>query len=94
MRNYELGLVFVPTLDEKDIDSEISKLTSLIEKENCKVSDVDKWGVKKLAYPLKNNESGFYCFIYFSGDGEVLPELERINKINDNILRHLIVKKD
>ncbi|MFO7929659.1 MAG: 30S ribosomal protein S6 [Candidatus Humimicrobiaceae bacterium] len=94
MRNYELALVFDPTLEETDIDAEISKLTSLMEKENCKVGDIDKWGVKKLAYPINNNESGYYSFIYFSGDGKLLPELERISEINDKVLRHLIVKKE
>lgn len=92
MKNYELMVVFVATLEEDEIDKEISKLTSLLEKEKYKVSKIDKWGKRKLAYPIQKQESGFYCVIYFNGGSEIIPEIDRLNKINDKVLRHLVVK--
>ena len=94
MKNYELVVIFDPSLEEEAIDKELSKITSIIEKEKCKISDIDKWGVKKLAYPIKKQESGYYIIVYFSGKSAVISELDRVNKINDNILRHLIVKSE
>lgn len=94
MRNYELVIVFDPSLEEEEIDKELSKNTSLIEKEKCAVSKVDRWGNRKLAYPIKGQENGYYIIVYFEGNSSVVSELDRVNKINDKILRHMIVKSD
>ena len=91
MNNYELIVVFVSSLEEDEIDKEISKLTSLLEKEKYQVSKIDKWGIRKLAYPIQKQENGFYCVIYFTGGTKIIPEINRINKINDRVLRHLVV---
>ena len=53
MKEYELAVIFVATLEEEKIDQEIAKLTTLLEKEKCEIARIDKWGVKKLAYPIK-----------------------------------------
>ncbi len=94
MRNYELVVIFDPSLEEEAVGKELSKITSLIEKEKCEVSNIDKWGVRKLAYPIKKQESGYYIIVYFKGKSSIISELDRVNKINDKILRHLIVKSD
>ncbi len=94
MRNYELVVIFEPSLEEEAIDTELSKITSIIEKEKGKISDIDKWGIRKLAYPIKKQESGCYIIIYFNGKNAAISELDRVNKINDKILRHLIVKSE
>jgi len=91
LKEYELAVVFDATLEEEKIDQEIAKLTTLLEKEKCEIARVDKWGVKQLAYPIKKQENGFYAFIYFNGTSAVIPELDRINKINDLVLRHMVV---
>lgn len=94
MKTYELVVVFDPSLEEEAVDKELSKITSLLEKEKCEVSNVDKWGIRKLAYPIKKQESGYYIIVYFNGKSGVISELDRINKINDKILRHLVVKSE
>ena len=94
MKEYELAVIFVATLEEEKIDQEIAKLTTLLEKEKCEIARIDKWGVKKLAYPIKKQESGFYAIIYFNGTSVIIPELDRINKINDLVLRHMVVKSE
>ena len=94
MRNYELVVIFDPSLEEEAVDKELSKITSLLEKGKCKVSNIDKWGVRKLAYAIKQKENGYYVIVYFNGKSSVIPELDRINKINDKILRHMVVKSD
>ena len=94
MKNYELMLVFNPSLPEGTVNEELSKITSVIEKSKGKVAGTDIWGVKKLAYPIKHQENGFYVLVTFSSQTHLLGELDRINKINDKVLRHLIVKTD
>jgi len=94
LKTYELVVIFDPSLEEEAVDKELSKITSLLEKEKCEVSNVDKWGIRKLAYPIKKQESGYYIIVYFNGKSGVISELDRINKINDKILRHMVVKSE
>ena len=94
MKEYELAVIFDASLEEDRIDSEIEKQTTLLEKEKCEITKVDKWGVKRLAYPIKKKDNGFYTIIYFKGTSDVIPELERINRINDSVLRHMVVKTE
>ncbi len=92
MKSYELALILDPSLEEEDIDKELSKITSLVEKEKGEITSTDRWGTRKLAYPIKNQESGFYVIVYFEGNSSIILEIDRINKINDKILRHMIVR--
>lgn len=94
MKSYELMLIFDPSLEENVITEELSKITSIIEKEKGEILNKDIWGIKKLAYPIKRQDNGFYAVLYFNSDAGVLSELDRLNKINDKILRHLIVKSN
>ena len=94
MKEYELAVIFDASLEEEKVDQEISKLTTLLEKDKCEIAKIDKWGIKKLAYPIKKQENGFYAIVYFNGDSTVIPELDRVNKINDLVLRHMVVKSE
>ena len=94
MKEYELAVIFDATLEEEKIDQEIAKLTTLLESEKCEITKIDKWGVKKLAYPIKKQENGFYAIIYFNGTSTIIPEVDRVNKINDLVLRHMVVKSE
>jgi small subunit ribosomal protein S6 len=92
VKSYELMLIFDPSIEESKITEELSKITSIIEKNKGEILNKDIWGVKRLAYPIKHQENGFYALLHFNSDAKVLLELDRVNKINDKILRHLIVK--
>lgn len=94
MRNYEIMLIFDASLDEDAIEKELQKITSIIEKGNGSIIDSQKWGVRKLAYPIKHQENGYYHIINFSSSETVVNEIDRVNKINDKVLRHLIVKEE
>ena len=94
MRNYELMLIFDASLDEKAIEDECQKIFSIIEKGDGKITNSTNWGGRKLAYPIKHNENGYYFIINFEADDKIIREIDRVNKINDKILRHLIVKDE
>jgi len=94
LKEYELAVIFDASLEEEKIEQEIEKQTTLLEKENCEIVKIDKWGVKKLAYPIKKQENGFYVFIYFNGTSKVIPEINHVNRINDLVLRHMVVKSE
>lgn len=94
MRNYEIMLVFDASLEEDAIGRELKKVTSIIEKGKGTITDSQKWGVRKLAYPIKHQENGYYHLINFTSSETVVNEIDRVNKINDKLLRHLTVKEE
>jgi len=94
LRNYEIMLVFDASLEEDAIGKELKKVTSIIEKGKGTITDSQKWGVRKLAYPIKHQENGYYHLINFTSSETVVNEIDRVNKINDKLLRHLIVKEE
>jgi len=94
LRNYEIMLVFDASLEEDAIGRELKKVTSIIEKGKGTITDSQKWGVRKLAYPIKHQENGYYHLINFTSSETVVNEIDRVNKINDKLLRHLTVKEE
>ena len=83
-KNYELTVIFPLTLKEKE------KVREELKKEIEKETD---WGEKKLAYPIKKNERGHFYFYELKASPEKIKTLEGWLKLNENILRYLIVLK-
>ncbi len=94
MRKYELIYVVAPDIDEEGQAALQSKLTDIIDKDKGQVDEIKEWGKQRLAYEIDDHREGFYIEIHFSGDGDVVAELDRVIKITDGILRHIIVRRE
>lgn len=99
MRNYEIMFIIKPTLEEEEIKKVASNFQSILEKNGAKVSNVDAWGKRTLAYEIKKgNEtyrSGYYYIINIESDSDVaVKEFDRLALINANVIRHLVIRKE
>jgi small subunit ribosomal protein S6 len=92
MRRYETVYILRPTLGEEQINTVIDNTTKIIQSDNGLIIDSDKWGLKKLAYPIKKETLGYYVFCDFAGTPAAVAEFERKFRIDDSILRYLTVK--
>jgi len=92
--DYELMVIFDPTLDTEAVEQNLSRITELIAKSGGKVNEVDKWGRRKLAYEINRRLEGFYAVLYFHAPPAGLDELRRVLKISDPVLRHIIIRKE
>ena len=77
MNKYELLTIFSASLSDEQKEAVVAKYTKLMEDNGGKVTTVNKWGVKKLAYPIKKQISGFYYVIDFNATSDVQNELGR-----------------
>ena len=93
MNKYESVIIISPNLDEGEIEGIITEITDLINKDG-EVTKVDKKGKKTLAYEIKKNKEGYYIIFYFEAKADVIFELERNYRINENIIKFITVKKD
>lgn len=94
MRKYEIVYIIAPSIDEEGQKELQQKLLEIIAAENGQVDEIKEWGKRKLAYDIDEHREGFYTEIHFSGTGTVVNELDRVIKITDGILRHIIVRRE
>ncbi len=93
MNKYETIMIIAPTLNEKqqkEIENKYSKLIN----ENGKVEFVENMGKKRLAYEIRKNKEGIYMQINFESEASFIMELERQYRIDDNIMKFIVVKRE
>ncbi len=93
MKKYEVMFIAKP-VEETEVDPIVEKVTNLITKNDGTVEKVDRWGKRHLAYPVKKQNDGYYVLINFEANPTVIYEIDRVMKIQDEILKHMIVKND
>lgn len=91
MRLYEIVYIFDPALDEEGVNAQLDKHHKVLTDAGAEVAAVDHWGQRQLAYPVNGQSLGYYVVVHFDAEPEVLTEFERLLKLNDHILRYLLV---
>lgn len=94
MRKYETIFIAQPSLDEEAVKALIEKFKGVIENGGGTVDNVDFWGKRRLAYEISKVNEGYYTLFNFTADTELPKELDRVFKITDGIIRHIIVREE
>ena len=94
MRDYELLFVLDPSLDEEQKANLVETAKSVINNGGGEAGEADVWGEKKLAYNINKKSTGYYVVLPFKADAELPKELDRRLRINENVMRHIIVSQD
>lgn len=94
MRKYEMLYIVQPDLDEEQINGLQEKVAAIIGEQGGQVGEVKQWGKRHLAYEIADFSDGNYIELHFEGTPQVVAELDRIIKITEGILRHIIVRVD
>ena len=89
---YETIYIVRPELPDEAMKAISDKISGIIEKGSGIVLTLDDWGKRKLAYPIKKNNKGHYVYFNFVGPSDLVGELERNLRIDDQLLRFLTVK--
>ncbi|MBZ2175407.1 30S ribosomal protein S6 [Schnuerera sp. xch1] len=93
MRKYEAVFIFMASLEEEKRNQLFDRLKGIIEKDGT-ISNVDEWGNRKLAYEINDLTEGYYIIVNFESTPEVVDEVDRISKITDSIIRHMIIREE
>ncbi|MEN8256694.1 MAG: 30S ribosomal protein S6 [Thermodesulfobacteriota bacterium] len=94
MEKYETISIIRPNVSEDIIAAISDKTADIIKDAGGEILKVDQWGLKQLAYPIKKEPNGYYVYTVFSGNGAGIDEMERIFKIDDNVLKYMTIKLD
>ena len=91
MKSYELLFIVAPTIDDETRAGVMKRIETPITDAQGVVDNVDNWGKRKLAYEINGLSDGDYTLIDFHTDPQSIAELDRVLRINDAVVRHMIV---
>lgn len=91
MRKYEIMYILNASLEEAARQEVIETLHNIITSEGGVIEKIDEWGVREFAYRIEDMTKGYYMVVEFQAEKETVAELDRICRINQNVVRHLIV---
>ena len=91
-RQYETTIIVNASLDDSFIEGVIAKVQDVIIKNQGEVVAVQRWGRKRLAYPIGKKNNGFYVCLEFRGPGDIVTKLSRFYHLEENILRYLTIQ--
>ncbi len=95
MRRYEVVFVLAPTLTEEEADEAVETYSGVAKEMGAEVADVDKWGKRRLAFPVQKHTEGYYTVLTLvEPAGKAVTELERRFKVSDAVIRFLTVRVD
>lgn len=94
LRNYELVLVINPEITDEQFEATLDSVSRFIAGKGGAISETEKWGKRKLAYPIRHFSEGSYVLTKLQLKPASSKELEANLQISEGVLRHLLVRLD
>lgn len=94
MRKYEVMYIVNASLDDAARQEVIDQMHKVVTDNRGNVLNVDAWGLKEFAYRIEDMTKGYYMVITIEADNDCIAEFDRLMRINNNIVRYMIVKQE
>jgi small subunit ribosomal protein S6 len=91
---YETTYIVNASLEDSQIEAAVAHVAEVVERNGGTITATNRWGRKRLAYPIEKKNNGFYVNVEFNGPGQTIAQLERAYLLDENILRFLTVQLD
>lgn len=92
--HYETTFIVTQKLSESEQREVVEKFLNLIKTNEGEVTNVEQWGLRKLAYPINADYNGYYTYVEFTAFGELIQKLEREYGYDERVIRNLTVRLD
>ena len=92
MHCYEHTFITKQDLSDSQAKKLLNKYEEIIKTNSGKIMKIEEWGLRNLSHRIKNNKKGFYFHIKFNGFGKTIEELEKVENIDDTLIRYLTVR--
>src|SRR5579863_6758605 len=93
-RDYELAFILNPEVNEEQTQTILGRVSQVVANHGGQIVKVNQWGRRRLAYPIERHRDGLYVFIDMILTPETVIELERTLKVSEEVLRHMVKKRD
>ena len=93
-RDYELAYILNPEVNEEEVRAFQDRIEQIVATYGGQIVKVNQWGRRRLAYPIERHRDGLYTFIDMILTPETVTELERMLKVSEIVLRHMVKRRD
>jgi small subunit ribosomal protein S6 len=94
LRDYEMVYILTPALEDEQVPSAIEGVSATVQNLKGEVGEVKPWGRRRFAYPIARLREGNYVEMHFKLDPASVSELERSIRLNEAVIRYLLIAKD
>jgi small subunit ribosomal protein S6 len=93
-RTYESVVIINAALEDEQIETTSARILETITTHGGEIIEAEKWGRKRLAYPIKKSKSGYYLVLRFTAPSSLIATLERNYRLDENVIRYLTISLD
>ena len=94
MRKYEVMYIIRPSIDDEAKKALVERFNGVLTDNGAKIANVKEWGKRRLAYEINDFRDGYYMILDVAATSEAVSEFDRLAKINEDIIRHIVVKQE
>ena len=94
MNKYETVFILTPVLSDDQMKETVEKFKSVLTDNGATIENEENWGLRKLAYPIENKNTGFYTLIEFEGEPTIVAKLETAFRRDEKVIRFLTFRLD
>lgn len=94
MRIYEQLFIMRPDSIQEDIDAFLEQISAVITSAGGRIEKLQKWGIRKLAYPVEKRNEGYYVLLQYAALSDVVKEIQRRFRVSDMVLKYITVRID
>ncbi|TDM10436.1 30S ribosomal protein S6 [Macrococcus lamae] len=94
MRTYEIMYVVRPNIEEDAKKALVERFNEILTSNGAEIIEAKDWGKRRLAYDINDFKEGFYQIVRVNSTDQATNEFDRLAKINDDIIRHIIVREE
>ncbi len=94
MRSYEILYVIRPDIEEEAKSTLVKRFDEVLTNNGAEIVESKEWGKRRLAYEIQDFKDGYYQIIKYNGDSAAADEFDRLAKINNDIIRHIVVRDE
>jgi small subunit ribosomal protein S6 len=94
MKKYEVMYIIRPNIDDESKKAVVERFNNVLTENGAEVSEVKEWGKRRLAYEINDFRDGYYMILHVMADSAAVQEFDRLAKISEDIIRHIVVKEE
>ncbi len=94
MKKYELIFILKADQPDTEMEARVDRVKEILTGHDGEITQVNHWGVRRLAYEIEYESRGNYMFLKFKSEGTAVADLDKFLRLDDQVLRHLVVVDD
>lgn len=94
MRKYEIMYIIRPNIEDEAKKALVERFNSVLSDNGAELTEVKEWGKRRLAYEINDFRDGYYMLLQVNSEAAAVQEFDRLAKISEDIIRHIVVKKE